>query len=38
MSQSKMALKPYLEAIEDHCDQLSKDDLKNMFRMKHNKL
>ncbi|MBF0451143.1 MAG: hypothetical protein HQK75_10600 [Candidatus Magnetomorum sp.] len=31
MSQSKMALKPYLEAIDDHCDQLSKDDLKNMI-------
>jgi len=31
MSQSKMALKPYLEAIDDHCYQLSKDDLKNMI-------
>jgi len=31
MSQSKMALKPYLEAIEVHCNQLSKEDLKNMI-------
>ncbi|KPA14246.1 hypothetical protein MHK_005546, partial [Candidatus Magnetomorum sp. HK-1] len=31
MSQSKMALKPYLEAINDHCNQLSKDELKDII-------
>jgi hypothetical protein len=31
MSQSKMALKPYLEAIHDHCNQLSKDELKDII-------